>query len=192
MTSPSQSRATVFISYLSSLVEREDRGALAALRLGLGKEPGSVPEMYRHVEPFLSGAGQQQSDAAYLLASLFGLYSVVWEKPAEAPWNTSFGWSLNRIRLRDGGAEEDEGVARRFTAMLGCDREALSNHMRQLVSLLHSRADDAQIDWERLYWDIVDWDDIDRRVQRRWAEAFWRGRPEPPIAEENREQGVEQ
>lgn len=180
-SSPPRSRAIALVAHLEDLAAREDRGAVAALRRGLGKEPGTVPEMYRHVEPFLQSAGPRETEAAYLVASLFGLHPVAWTRPEDSPWNTSFGWSLRPIRSRDDGMEqrEDEGVARRFVAALTCDRPALGTHLRQLLSILHFRKDSAPVDWERLYRDIVNWEDADRRVRRRWAEGFWRGtRPE--------------
>ena len=38
-----------FVTYLQSLAEKDDRGALAALRRGLGQSPGSVPDTFRYV-----------------------------------------------------------------------------------------------------------------------------------------------
>ncbi len=178
MTSAPATGAAALVAHLEDLAEREDRGALAALRRGLGKESGTAPEMYRHVEPYMAGAGKPQADAAYTVASLFGLHPVPWKRPGDAPWNTSFGWSLICIRLRQDGPEqigkEDEGVTRRFVATLSCGPEALPTHLRQLLSLLHSREEAALVDWECLFWDIIAWERVDRRVQRWWAEAFWR------------------
>lgn len=174
MTSRPQSRAAALVGHLQALVEREDRGALAALRRGLGKEPGTTPEMYRHVEPYLGDARRTQADAAYLVASLFGLHPVPWKPPGNPPRNTSFGWSLSSIRLRQDGSE-DEALARRFVAALSCGSEALPTHLRHLFGLLRSRGENAPVNWERLFWDIVFWERIDRRAQRRWAEGFWRG-----------------
>lgn len=190
MTASPQSQAAALVAHLYALVEREDRGALAALRRGLGKEPGTVPEMYPHVEPYIGGARKSQSDAAYVVASLFGAHPVPWSKPRNAPCNASFGWTLSPIRGRDDGSE-NEGVARRFVAALNCDRDALPTHLRQLLSLLHARDPDAPIDWERLFWDIVDWEDADRRVQRRWAEGFWRGGSPGAASEEAAPSGDE-
>lgn len=174
MTSPPQSRAAALVQHLQGLAERDDRGALAALRRGLGKEPGAAPDMYRHVEPYLSGAYTEQVNAAYVVASLFGLHPVPWKPPEDPPWNTSFGWSLRHVRFRDDGGE-NEGVTRRFTALLSCERDALPTHLRQLLALLRSQHENTAVDWEQLLRDIVDWERDDRRVQRRWAEAFWRG-----------------
>lgn len=177
MTAPPQpartSRAAALVAHLQDLAEREDRGALAALRRGLGKEPGTTPEMYPLVEPFLRGARPRETEAAYIVASLFGLHPVRWRAP-EHTYNTSVGWSLSHIRTRDDG-QDDDGVARRFVALLNCERDALPTHLRQLLSLLHGRADAAAVDWEQLYWDIVRWDGVHRHVQRAWAAGFWRG-----------------
>lgn len=173
---PTRSRAGPLISHLHDLAGREDRGALAALRRGLGKQSGITPEMYPHVEPYLQGASMQETEAAYLVASLFGSHPVVWHSSGDRPRNTSLGWTLQQIRFRESSPkEEDQGAARRFLAILSCDQPELGTHLRHLISLLHSRHPAAQIDWERLYRDIRDWDDIDRKVQRRWAEDFWRG-----------------
>ena len=62
--------AAEFIARLESLAKREDRAALAALRRGLGKPPGTVAEMAPYVEPAFDGA----PDEAYIVASLFGLH----------------------------------------------------------------------------------------------------------------------
>ena len=49
MTEKNQSNP--YITYLLSL--KENRGALAALRRGLGRPPGTAPEMYPYVVPWL-------------------------------------------------------------------------------------------------------------------------------------------
>ena len=64
-----------------------------------------------------------------------------------------------------------ESVDRRFTVLLGANREDLPQHLRHAVSLLKSK--DVPVDWARLLDDLKWWDDDDRRVQRRWAKAFW-------------------
>ena len=53
-----------FITYLEELRDREDRGALAALRRGLGQPPGSAVEMYRYVVPWLPARTTRRREAA--------------------------------------------------------------------------------------------------------------------------------
>src|SRR5512139_402968 len=62
-----------FVTYLESL--REDRGALAALRRGLGQPPGAAREMYPYVVPWLPAEAPRQREAAYfLVAALFAYH----------------------------------------------------------------------------------------------------------------------
>jgi CRISPR type I-E-associated protein CasB/Cse2 len=62
-----------FITYLESL--REDRGALAALRRGLGQPPGTAREMYPYVVRWLPAEASAQREAAYfLVAALFAYH----------------------------------------------------------------------------------------------------------------------
>lgn len=170
-------RQRPLITRLVQLKERDDRGALAALRQGLGKPAGTAPGMFPYVEPFIPvNDYARHVEVAYLVASLFGLHPAhgAPSEDARSRQQRGFGASLARIRLRDGTTEEDEGVARRFGALLNCDREGLPTHLRHLMSLLHSRASDIPIDYIQLYDDIADWDAPDRRVQRNWAAGFWR------------------
>jgi len=41
-----------FVDFLYAMNDREERGVLASLRRGLGKQPGTEPQMYRYVIPF--------------------------------------------------------------------------------------------------------------------------------------------
>lgn len=168
--------ASRLVRHLVSLVEREDRGALASLRRGLGKEPGEAPGMFPIVERFLpENASQALVEAAYLVASLFGFHPCHREAaPGSRPWDRSFGHSLRAIRFDDGG-EENDGVSRRFVALLNCDREALPTHLRHLVQLLKAKKQEAPIDFVQLFYDILDWENVERKVQRNWAAGFWGG-----------------
>ncbi|GMV86816.1 MAG: hypothetical protein AMXMBFR80_26710 [Dehalococcoidia bacterium] len=157
--------AAEFIARLESLAKREDRAALAALRRGLGKPPGTVAEMAPYVEPAFDGA----PDEAYIVASLFGLHPHHYR--AERQVRRGFGSDLRP--LRGGAGEEDPGVVRRFTALLDAHREAVPDHLRHLVALLRSRKGELPIDYLQLFYDLRDWDDAGRHVQKRWASGFW-------------------
>jgi CRISPR system Cascade subunit CasB len=181
MTAPAPpARQHPLIARLVQLKERDDRAALAALRRGLGKPAGTVPEMFPYVEPFIPvNEYASHVDAAYLVASLFGLHPNHGEPSEEARsrQQRGFGASLARIRRREGSTDEDEGVTRRFGALLNCDREALPTHLRHVMTLLHSRSAETVIDYGQLYNDIIDWEAPDRRTQRNWAAGFWRRSP---------------
>ncbi len=156
------------IRHLYDLAADEDRAALAALRRGLGKPPGVVAEMARHVVPFLPANPAADADS-YLVAALFGLHPNPWHGP-DQPWLANLGASLRRLAPHrdDPGAA---GVERRFVALLNADRADLPVHLRHAVGLL--RAHDEAVDWARLLSHVRHWEAPDRWVQREWARSFW-------------------
>ncbi|HVN56603.1 MAG TPA: type I-E CRISPR-associated protein Cse2/CasB [Anaerolineaceae bacterium] len=150
-----------FIQYLQSLAEAQDRGALSALRRGLGRPPGTVPEMYRYVEPRLAQKrSAAQESASYLIASLFAFH----------PLSTSKGNLGAHLAstLSPGGKD---ALERRFTALLAAHPDDLADALRQAISFLKSK--DVPVNWNQLYWDVQRWDNEDRQVQKEWARAFW-------------------
>lgn len=148
-----------------------DRAVLAALRRAVGRRPGEVVEACRIIDPFLPlRVSRREEWAAYLTATIMALHPVH-ARRAEGRRAGGLGRSLRRIRHRDG--EEDAGVERRFIALLSADSEQVVVHLRGLIMLLHDRASDGPVDYVQLYWDLLDWDREDRRVQRDWAAGFW-------------------
>ena len=161
-------REEAFAAFLEGLAGREDRGALAALRRGLGKTPGAAAEAHRFVVPWLPPqAGVWEEDAYYLVASLFALHPVSWRRDAENPRPTDFGASMDRLAA----ATNRESVERRFTGLLNAHAADLAEHLRHAVAQLRSR--EVPVDWARLLRDVKSWNRGDCRVQRRWARSFW-------------------
>jgi CRISPR system Cascade subunit CasB len=170
--SPPKEHRLAFVEHLESLVAAEDRAALAALRRGLGKDPGTVAEMHRYVVPWLpAGCSRFQEDAYYLVAALFAWHQGSWRReegpPAAA---TNLGASFARLAE----SVESDSVERRFVAMLNCHRDDLPTHLRHAVGLLKSH--EIPIDWGQLLGDIQNWGLESRGVQRSWARSFWGGR----------------
>jgi len=161
-----------FIDHLQKLAERQERGALAALRRGLGQPPGTVADMFRYVEPFLPQKRSARQEAAYyVLASLFAFH----------PRSTATGnMGTHMTQARSEGGEE--ALERRFTALLAAHPDDLPDYLRQAISFLASK--DVAVNWNQLFWDLQNWDDEDRRVQKRWASAFW-GRSQIKASVEN-------
>lgn len=161
-----------FIDYLESLAQRENRGALAALRRGLGQPPGTVAAMYPYVVPWLpADARPWQEDVYYLVASLFSLHP--------APGGSgNLGDSYRRAAAKEpatpAGEERISPTERRFTVLLAAHPDDLPDRLRQAIGFLASK--DVPVDWRQLFQDLPYWGDPSRRVQRDWARAFW-GRP---------------
>lgn len=174
--SVSADREQRFADFLRTLVDREDRAALAALRRGLGKQPGEAAESHRYVVPFTGDLSIQREATFYLVAALFARHQESWSDGGE-PGPRNLGASIERLAARTEGTS----VERRFVALLNSHPEDFAEHLRHVVGVL--KAGDVPIDWAQLLRDLQQWDREDRRVQRAWARAFWGRRPpadEPP------------
>lgn len=150
-----------FIEYLESLCD--DRGALAALRRGLGRPPGTVASMYPYVVPWLPESRRNES-IYYLVASLFAYH------PATAD-EGNMGSHFASTRKSD---TDTTALERRFTALLAAHPDDLATHLRQAVSFLRSK--EVPVNWHRLFHDLQHWAYDDRPVQKQWARAFWAAR----------------
>jgi CRISPR system Cascade subunit CasB len=161
-------RTRAFIRHLEALAEHEDRAALAALRRGLGKSPGTEPEMHRYVVPWLREGSREQEDAPYyMVAALFALWHQ--GRSLVGRFEASLGGSLRTLAKKTPGAEG--AIERRLIGLLACHREDLPERLRHAVSLL--RVHEVPVNWEALLDGAARWDHPDRIVQRRWARDFW-------------------
>ncbi|MCM8749100.1 type I-E CRISPR-associated protein Cse2/CasB [Thermomicrobiaceae bacterium CFH 74404] len=158
-----------FAQALAELAQRDDRAALAALRRGLGKPPGTAPEMFPYVVPLLpSNPSWRLERACYLVASLFALHPLGWEGDERGRRLTNLGASFALLAQR---SSNREGVTRRFLHLLLAHEDELGEHLRHAIGLLRSHA--VPVDWGRLLRDIQGWSHDDLRVQRQWARAYY-------------------
>jgi CRISPR system Cascade subunit CasB len=149
-----------FIAHLEALRDREERGALAALRRGAGSPPGTVAAMYPHILPWVPRQ-RRVEDAAYVIGSLFALHPQ--------PGGTgTLGKALSMI------PGQTESLEKRFVALLNSHYDDLPHHLRQAVSLLKSSEKQIPVDWRQLLRDMLYWEHEKRFVQQRWAREFWR------------------
>lgn len=152
-----------FVAYLCGLAQREDRGALAHLRRGLGKPPGTAPETYPYVVPWLPADRPDRHEAYFLVASLFASH------PEHSDDSPSLGDTFRRIGQSSEGAMA--GAERRFVALLNAHRDEVPVHFRHAVA--QARSEGIPVNYDALLRDTNDWGAEDRRVQRRWAGDFW-------------------
>jgi CRISPR system Cascade subunit CasB len=159
----SEKKEHYFIAYLQSLVEKDDRGALASLRRGLGQKPGSAPEMYRYIVPLLpENPPPWQEKAFYLIAALF----------ASHPKLTNKGNLGTHLAIARAEGNED-ALERRFTALLSAHPDDLPDYLRQTISLLKSK--EVAVNWSELFYNLQSWShpEYGDRVRKSWATAFW-------------------
>jgi len=164
------------VGYLKGMAEREDRGKLAALRRGLGKPPGTVPEMFPLLVPWTHTLPQYQADLYYLVAALFASHPMAAD---EGNFGDACAWTHRKIRADRGMSPADDEVdslERRFVALLNAHADELSEHLRHAVAL--AAGQEVPINWAQLLSDLRYWDHPDRFIQRRWANSYWGGRRE--------------
>lgn len=148
-----------FVSHLVSLTERADRGALAALRRGLGKPPGTVSETFPHVLPWVPATTRRAGEGDYfLLASLFAAH----------PKHVRSGASLGAT-CRSFAANPSSDL--RFRRLIEANRDELPARLRQVIQL--ARSHEAAVDYHELLSHLRNWDHDDRWVQARWARDYW-------------------
>lgn len=158
-----------FIGYLLNLAKEgsEDRGALADLRSGLGKEPGEMARVHKHVVPYLPE--EDYNDRwYYVTATLFGLFPEQREK-------YSLGRAFRPLAFPLEGPKKDSMEAR-FIALLNAHPDDLDDHLRHAVRLLESAKPPQPLDWFQLFKDLLHWDHPEGHVQLRWARHFYSSR----------------
>lgn len=149
-----------FIGYLLKLAKEgnEDRGALADLRSGLGKEPGEMARVHKHVVPYLPERNYNDR-WYYVTATLFGAFP-------QHGRGRSLGAAFRPLK------QKSDSMEARFVALLNAHPDDLDGHLRHAVSLL--KANEQPLDWFRLFEDLLQWDHPDGHVQLRWARDFYR------------------
>jgi CRISPR system Cascade subunit CasB len=149
-----------FISYLETL--RDNRAALAHLRRGLGRPPGTVADMYRYVVPWLTAdAPPWREQAYYLVAALFAYHPATGGRG-------NLGDHFRRLRDPQG---EDPAIERRFNALLAAHPDDLDTYLRQAVGFL--RSSEIPVNWHQLLADVMAWGHPDKYVQWAWARSYW-------------------
>ena len=147
-----------FIGHLERLRDQEDRRALATLRRGANRQPGTAMEMYSLVLPW--GVPRYAEDNAFLIAALFALHP---QPKGQGTLGNAFAQLSEK--------SDSNSIEQRFNALLNCHYDDLPYHLRQAVSLLRSK--EVPVDWQQLLRDVLGWEHDDRYIQRAWAREFW-------------------
>lgn len=166
-----------FVDHLKTL----DAAALAELRRSLSFPPGEYSRAFPYVERMLKGKNREMT---YLLAGLYALKERAPEKSlgiepseasAEIPKGPTLGWSVAQLAEKDG--KVSPSTAARFVHLLDAQADELHNPLRQMIALI--KAQDKPVHWVRLLDDLRSWSRFDKRVQRNWAQDFYKN-PTPP------------
>lgn len=178
------SKVTDFINQLKTWGKREtgeQRAAMAELRRGLQEFPQLAPYMHQYVAPYTVYARGWEKQTYYLVAALFALYHSGSKESTLSSDKNYLNMGSYFAEVVKQGKEQDkdasESINRRFNALLTAHPQDLHYHLRQAIAFLHGKSEAGiAINWENLFWDILKWNDDDKRpqVQEKWATSFWR------------------
>ena len=137
----------------------EGRGALADLRSGLGREPGEMARVHRHVVLYLP-VKRYDDRWYYVTATLFGAF------PKHRK-GYSLGAAFHSLR------QKSDSMEARFVALLNAHPDDLDDHLRHIIRLLESAKHPEPLDWFRLLDDLLQWDHPEGHVKLKWARDFY-------------------
>ncbi|MGH2966461.1 MAG: type I-E CRISPR-associated protein Cse2/CasB [Solirubrobacterales bacterium] len=155
-----------FVARLERLVERGDRGTLAALRRGLGDRGGGFETLLALGRLLPEEVSEHDERTFTRLGALFASTTGGHRTRGQPPGD--LGASLGRLVA----IRSEASVRPRFLALVGTAETDLDPHLRRVVALLDS--DGIGIDWAQLLHDLRAWNHPERVVQRRWSRSFAR------------------
>lgn len=161
----------------------QDRTAgadLAALRRGLGRQAGDVPQMWSYYTT-LNQHGELRPElvAEHAALSLFALHQ---QSQAVPMHRVGTGLGSAALELRNSDQHSSEAIDRRMGMVATATSPTeLIGHLRGLVTLLRQVAQ--PLDYTQLYQDIYRWHfpESCESVRRRWGGQYYdrRKRPRP-------------
>lgn len=155
---------------------------LAALRAGMSREAGAVPEMwplYRaRVTKFeqTTGALSRALASEHVALALFGVHQQGRRKTVHSA-GVDLGEACRAVRASDRVSED--ALDRRFGNILtSTDADELAHHLRGLIPLLRDTGQ--QLDYTRLMTDLRRWNHPEHQttIRRRWDRTY-RSSPSP-------------
>jgi len=151
--------------------ERPPGEDLAALRRGIGRRAGTVPQMWRYYAK-LNAAGHvtAQLRAEHLALTLFAVHQQSQPQPV---YRDGVGFGVAVRALRASGKFSEEAVDRRFAAAAtATSLSEVAAHLRGLITQLRGVSG---LDYTRLFRDLLDWQDPEARagIRRRWGSQYF-------------------
>lgn len=165
--------------------ESTTRATLAKLRRGIGKPPGSMPELWEvtldGLPEALCGTGDETSAGEWAVHTTLTLYALHQQgKDPRSHCMSQEGGTLgSSVRKLVKSEEDEKRIKRRFDAVATADSpEECSHHLRGLIQLL--KAEDISLDYpvlaEDLYW--FQFSSVRDAIRLRWGRDFYRRQEE--------------
>lgn len=165
--------------YRNRVWVRPDGEVVAALRRGVGRAAGTVPQMwpfYRHLST--DGRGSRSLDAEHLALSLIGVHQQSKSVAMHVP-GVGVGEAAYRLSRQDDVSPQ--AVERRFAAAAtATSLGEVGVHLRGLITQL--RGPGIGLDYTQLVRDLVSWQDPERQgiVRRHWGADYYARRNGSP------------
>ena len=153
--------------------------ALAQLRKGVGRQAGSVPELWRYHAVVISdyeadtGVVSAPLAAEHAALTLFAVHQQSQDTSMHRA-DEHLGIALRKLRASKQFKDNPEALDRRVNSAATATSVAeLVHHLRGLVTLL--RGEHLPIDYTRLAQDIADWHhpDTRARARSRWGAQYY-------------------
>lgn len=145
---------------------------LAALRRGLGRDAGSVPEMWRFYRKLdEKGTPTKELKAEHAALTLFALHQQSQRQPMH---KLGIGLGTAVRKLKESGHYSEDAVDRRFAAAAtATSLGELTLHLRGLITQLRSIGQ--PLDYDKLYADLLayQWSDHLGAIRRRWGGQYF-------------------
>lgn len=160
--------------------ESATRAMLARLRRGIGKSPGSMPELWGVTldglpEPLL-GRGDRPTPGEWAVHTALTLFALHQQGNDLNQCVSKEGVALGAAVRRLVNDEDDEArIKRRFDAAATADSlEEFCYHLRGLIQLL--KTEDIPLDYPTLAMDLYrfQFPDVRDSVRLRWGQDFYR------------------
>lgn len=147
---------------------------LAALRRGIGRQPGEVPQMW----PFYTtlradGLPSERLRAEHLALTLFAVHQQSQARPVH---RRKVGLGTAMKALRNSQKFSIEAVDRRFAAAATAATPGeLAHHLRGLITQLRGVTEQPGLDYTQLFDDLRRWQypDGQARVRRTWGSQYF-------------------
>jgi len=162
-----------FIANLADL----DAGERARFKRNAGNK---IPEAHNALGLFYRTAlrdvhiPEYREETFFLVATLFAFEKPAKDKSAR-PKKLPFAQAMRQIRTvhakQSGGEKQTKGLDKRMERLLDADRQQLPYYLRREVQFLANEG--RHIDWEQLLKDLLQWENPERFVQRRWAREYF-------------------
>lgn len=175
------------------------KGLYAALRKGVGRDPGDLPELYGFLlqdmpEEFMEneGAPSKEEWSCYVTLTLYALHQQG-NDVSKSPMNesgVSFGTALWKLsKAMDDDRAEDRVFKRLKVVASAKDIRETAYHLRQLVQLMRSYG--ISLDYGILAGDLYQgqFPDMASQLHLKWGQDFFRNVNQSKDKSDNNKEG---